>query len=329
VAGEWVSTPVGSVMLGLFLLILLTRGLGQSALSVVSLALVGKTAGRRSGPALGVYSALVAAGFMAAFGAVKYAVEERGAGWRTLWAGIGVTLLAFGLLAWPLVRPTGFPRGAGERDGGDGRDAPDGLTLGEALRTPAFWVFGLASSLYGLIAAGVSLFNQSILAERGFDRSVFLTITTVTPLIGLAANLVTGWLATRWGMGRLMAVAMLVLTAALLCFPLVKTLGQVYAYAAAMGIAGGMVTVLFFAVWGHAFGTRHLGQIQGAAQTLTVLASAVGPLILAAGQRAAGSYVPSFQVLAAAAAVLGVAAWFVPLPRRPTPATGFIHDLDQ
>ena len=41
-------------------------------------------------------------------------------------------------------------------------------TLGEALRSPAFWVFGLGSSLYGLIAAGIALFNQSILLERRF-----------------------------------------------------------------------------------------------------------------------------------------------------------------
>lgn len=70
-----------------------------------------------------------------------------------------------------------------------------GLTLGQALATPTFWVFALATSLYGLIAAGVSLFNQSILEERHFGRDVFLTITTVTPLIGLASNLTTGWVA--------------------------------------------------------------------------------------------------------------------------------------
>ena len=41
-------------------------------------------------------------------------------------------------------------------------------TLAAALRSPAFWVFGIASSLYGLAASGIGLFNESILAERGF-----------------------------------------------------------------------------------------------------------------------------------------------------------------
>src|SRR5262245_30263271 len=64
VGGEEIVEVAGAaVMLDLFLLVLLTRGLGQSALSVVSLALVGKAAGRRNGMAIGVYSFLVAIGF--------------------------------------------------------------------------------------------------------------------------------------------------------------------------------------------------------------------------------------------------------------------------
>jgi MFS family permease len=166
----------------------------------------------------------------------------------------------------------------------------------------------------------VSLFNQSLLAERGFDQSVFLTVTAVGPLVGLAANVAAGWLATRCRLNRLLTAAMGVLAGSLLAFPYVGTLAGVYAYAVAMGVAGGMVTVLFFAVWGQAFGTRHLGQIQGAAQLLTVLASAAGPLLLAASHRASGSYVPAFQWLAGAALALAFAAWFVRLPRPPRPA---------
>ncbi len=327
--------------LSLFVLVLLTRGLGQSALSVVSITLVGKSSGKRSGLAVGVYSFLTALGFMAAFAGVKAAYEAGGVEWRTLWAGIGLHLIALGPIAWLLLRPaseryshppcdgeegvrfrepvsTGFtpappsplsrPRESGEE--------VQSFTLRQALLSPAFWVFGLATSLYGMIASGISLFNQAILQERGFERDVFLTITTFSPLVGLASNLVTGWLASRWSHGRLTCLAMLVLTAALLAFPFVQTLVQVYLYAAAMGVAGGMITVIFFAVWGQAFGKAHLGQIQGAAQMLTVLASAVGPLLLAVCFERTGSYVPLYQYLAAASGLLAVCAYWVPTPMR-------------
>lgn len=116
-----------------------------------------------------------------------------------------------------------------------------------------------------------------------------------------------------------MCIAMLVLAAALLAFPFVQTLVEVYVYAATMGVAGGMVTVLFFAIWGQRFGPAHLGKIQGAAQMMTVLASAVGPLLLATSKSWTGSYVPLFQYAAAATALLGVAAFFTAVPPlRPT-----------
>jgi Major Facilitator Superfamily len=305
---EWSPVP-----LDLFLLVLLTRGLGQSALSVVSLALIGKSAGDRPGIVIGLYSFLVAVGFMAAFSVVKAAFEQLHADWRTVWAGIGWALIAFGVLALVVV-PRRESATATARSGEQW-----GLTLGAALATPGFWVFTSATSFYGLVAAGMSLFNQSLLAERGFDRGVFLTISTVTPLIGLGANLAAGWLATRLRLGMLLAASLLILAGALACFPMVSTLAQVYAYAGAMGVAGGILTVVFFTVWRQAFGPANLGQIQGAAQLLTVLASAAGPLVLAAGHRAYGSYAPVVQNLAVVAAGFAVAAFVVPLPKSAAP----------
>jgi len=304
------------VPLDLFLLVLLTRGLGQSALSVVSLALVGKAAGDRPGAVIGVYSFLVAVGFMAAFAGVKAAFEQFHADWRTVWAAMGWVLI--GLSGLTLL----FVRNWGQGAAGQGRairGESQSLTLGAALLTPGFWVFGLATSFYGMVAAGMSLFNQSLLAERGFDRGIFLTITTVTPLIGLAANLLAGWLATRIRLGVLLASGLLVQAVALAAFPVVSTLPQVYAYAAAMGVAGGVLTVVFFTVWRQAFGPTHLGQIQGAAQLLTVLASAAGPLVLAAGHRSYGSYAPVVQNLAVVAAAFAVAAMLTPLPTANAP----------
>jgi len=301
---EWPAVP-----LGLFVLVLLTRGLGQSALSVVSLALVGRAGGRKAGLVIGVYSFLVAIGFMAAFAAVKVALERFEVGWRELWGGMGIILLVAGLVAAVFAR-TPATSDAEESTAAGARDH----TLGQALLTPAFWAFGLATSFYGMVAAGMSLFNQSILAERNFGRDVFLTITVVSPIVGLAANLATGFLATRVRLGTLAAIALGIQTVALLSFPAVSTLTHVYLYAVGMGVAGGMITVIFFTAWGQMYGTRYLGQIQGAAQLLTVLASAIGPLVLAAGHRSAGSYTPVIQSLAVASAVLGGIVWLVSTP---------------
>ena len=69
----------------------LTRALGQSALSVVSLAMVGQWFVRRIDTAMAVYSVVMSIGFMMAFPLVGTLVQQWG--WRTAWFAIGVALI--------------------------------------------------------------------------------------------------------------------------------------------------------------------------------------------------------------------------------------------
>ncbi len=301
----------------LALLITLTRGLGQSALSVISITMVGQWFVRRLSSAMGVYTIVLSLGFMLAFPLVGATVINYG--WRTAWTGIGlVLLLGLAPLGWLLVRRTPEACGLsldGERvvENSAANDAT-GRTLLQALSTPAFWIFGLASSVYGLAASGIGLFNESILAERGFDASTYHRTLVISALTALFGNFLGGWLASKWSMNRLMALAMGLLAGSLVALPHVTTQAHIAAYALVMGLAGGFVIVIFFTFWSRAFGRAHLGKIQGAAQALTVLASAVGPLLLAECVTRTGSYAAMFYTLAAIVAVLGLGAWFVTVP---------------
>jgi MFS family permease len=111
-----------------------------------------------------------------------------------------------------------------------------------------------------------------------------------------------------------MAIAMALLAVSLFALPHVHTQTHVILYAVVMGLAGGFVIVIFFSFWSHAFGRAHLGQIQGSAQTLTVVASAVGPLILAKCFELTGSYAAIFYLLGVIVIVLGILAWLVSVP---------------
>ncbi len=298
-------------VIALCITITLTRGFGQSALSVVSLALVGKWFARRLNYAMGVYSLLVGVGFIAAFPSVGQAVLSFG--WRAAWAGIGWSLLVVLMpVAWLVVRNNPEEQG----DDRETHASVSDLTVWDAMRTPAFWVFALSSSMFGLVYSGISLFNESILVQRGFDASTYHTVLVVSTLLGLLANFGGGWLATFWPIQRLMGVGMAVLGGALLALPMVRTYTHVMLYGVTMGVAGGIVTVVFFSVWGQVFGRAHLGRIQGCAQMMTVFASAVGPLLLAETFRQTGSYDLLFYNLAAVVFVLGISCWWVGVPRR-------------
>jgi MFS family permease len=295
--------------------ITLTRGFGQSALSVVSLALVGKWFGRKLNYAMGVYSLLVGLGFVCAFPTVGGIVLR--SGWRTAWDGIGWTLALLVPVSWLIVR-NGPEKHESQSsaEGTESQDSKADFNLREALRTAAFWLFAVSSSMFGLVYSGISLFNQSILEQRGFDASTYHTVLVISTLVGLLANFGGGWLATRWPIQRLTGLGMAVLGAALCALPLVRSRAHVIAYAISMGVSGGIVTVTFFSVWGQVYGRSHLGKIQGCAQMMTVLASAIGPLLLAETLQSTGTYDLIFYGLAVVVTVLALASLFVRLPVR-------------
>jgi MFS family permease len=305
---------------GLLITLVLTRGLGQSALSVVSLALVGKWFSKKLPLAMGIFSLLVGIGFMTAFPVVGHSVINHG--WRPVWSIVGWSLVGFMAIAWLLARRT--PESIGlVVDGGDevettpksSDDSETGFTLAEALASPAFWAYALAASLFGLISAGLMLFNESILKEHGFDSHMAVNVIAVVFFAGLVANVVGGMLGGKWPVGRLMACAMFLLAVSLICLPLARGKSAVYSYAVLNGVAGGIVTVAFFVCWGKVFGRRHLGSIQGAAQGLTVITSSAGPILLAECVHHFGSSQPLFYALAPVVAVLGVFCALAPVPK--------------
>lgn len=300
------------------ILITLTRGIGQSALSVVSITMVGQWFVRRLNLAMAVYTIALSIGFMLAFPLIGAIVLSNG--WRTAWWIVGLALLV-GLAPLALLLVRRSPESCsididGEARSDDvGREVREDYTLGEALSTPSFWVFGVASAVYGLIASGIALFNESILAERRFDASTYHRSLIIVALTSLVGNFLGGWIASKWKMNRLLAVAMVLLAGSLVALPHVSTQMHVALYAAVMGLAGGFVIVIFFSFWSAAYGRKHLGKIQGIAQALTVIASALGPLILAETASRTGSYATIFYLLTMVVLLLALCAWFVKVPQ--------------
>lgn len=309
----------GYLLVDLFTLVMLTRGLGQSALSVASLSLIGRTASRRGGWMMGVYSVLVSLGFLGAFWILGEVVKQHPDEWRQAWTGIGVTILGAAVFTAALVRnhllragdaslPEAEEKGVGQVE--------SSRTLTQAVRSPAFWTFGVAVSFYGMVAAGTSLFNENLLRDIVPEdtKRIFVNVTRLAIPVGLASNLLGGWLTTRWSLSRMLAGAMTALAAALATFPSLRGEWPIYLYAAVVAASGGVITVCFFAVWRIAFGPAHLGRIQGAAQMLTVLFSAVGPPLFGSAKARLGSYLPLFPYLAVASVLLALTACLAGLP---------------
>jgi hypothetical protein len=149
-------------------------------------------------------------------------------------------------LAWLVVRDR--PEETGGSAANELAESESGIAdigFADALRSPAFWVFALASSLFGLVYSGIALFNQSILELRGFDAGIYHTALVISTLVGLCANFGGGWLASS-GQFKLTGISMSVWL--LHCDAHSSTFMHVVAYAIAFGIVEES-TVVFFSVW--------------------------------------------------------------------------------
>ena len=294
----------------------LVRGLGQGALSVVAIALVGKWFRRRAGVAMGAFTLLLAVGFIAPIFAVEAAVAS--VGWRAAWQGIGLALL-FGLVPLGLLFARSTPEACGVVPDEPAIDADRSaaMTLGAALATPSFWVYTAAATVFNLIFSALTLDNELLLVEHGLDgKKANGLVLGVLMLSGLPANVIAGSLARHRPLGKLLGAGVLILAGSLLLFPLVSNLGLAAVYAVLLGASGGIITVIYFAVYGHTFGRTHLGSIQATVQVLSVFASASGPVLLAVVRERGGGTAPFFYTFAVIALMLAVAAWVVRPPVR-------------
>jgi len=190
------------------------------------------------------------------------------------------------------------------------------LTLREALLTPCFWVFAIGMALYGGLIASVSLFNESILRELGFGQETFRYAMAGLMSAGLLGNMIAAWSARRIGLPRVMAVSLAILTIVMLTYDRLQSDWQVITHAGIFGFCGGVFSVLFFTGFGQAFGHTHLGKIQGCAQALAVIASALGPWWLADVQQRLGSYFFAMTSVAPVFALVAICAWFTKIPSR-------------
>ncbi len=294
----------------------LVRGLGQGALSVVAIALVGKWFRRRAGVAMGAFALLLAVGFTAPVFAVGAAVKA--VGWRAAWDGVGWALL-LGLLPLGLVFARRSPEACGVAPDEPAPDVGGGeaMSLRAALRTPSFWVYTAAATAFNLIFSALTIDNALLLQEHGLDgEDANVLILGVLMLSGLPANVVAGWLARSRPLGGLLGAGVALLAASLMLFPFVSSLGSAAVYAALLGASGGVITVIYFAVYGHTYGRTHLGGIQATVQVLSVFASATGPVLLAFVRERNGGTAPFFLAFAGVALVLAVAAAAVRPPAR-------------
>jgi MFS family permease len=310
------------------------RMLGQGGLTLAGSQAVTVTFDRRRGTAMGLASAAGNAGVALSPVAVSALIGL--VGWRRsalVEAAVVVVLLL------PVAR-FGLPGRSPGRDrtlGGTKRSTletaelpevaasrtarPVGFLLRDALHTPMFWAMALALSATAMIVTGLSFNQISLLEHHGLSASAaaanFIPQTAAT----LAVSLLTGRLLDVLPGRAVMAGSMAALAVALIAATLAAPGWPALGYAVALGAANGGLRAQEATLLPRYYGLVDLGAIRGAVTTVSVAASAFGPLVLAAGVAAFGTYDPLLLILIAVPVAAGSFLLVAPDPRRRLAAT--------
>jgi MFS transporter, OFA family, oxalate/formate antiporter len=298
---DWLLLPLPPAVApgAAFVLILVgyfgVRFAGQGVLTSVSRNVLLMWFERRRGLVAGVRGVFVSLGFSLA--PLLLAAMIDGWGWRgALWLMAGVVGVGFSLLCLVAVRDT--PEACGlHPDGADGDDsqasgtaAGPAATLEQARRTAVFWIHAAALSMHALFGTAVTFHIVDIFAHAGRSRAEAFAYFLPQAIVSVTVNLTASTLADRTPLKPYLVLMLAGFVAgAIGLLRLDSDLGY-WMLVAGFGVGGGLWGVLSNLAYVRHFGRRHLGAISGLGTSLTVLASAVGPVLFALGLDVLGDY---------------------------------------
>lgn len=194
--------------------------------------------------------------------------------------------------------------------------AVPGLTVKQAVRSPALWMILISSFIVMAVTQGFSVHLFPILTESGIARGQAAQLMIVSAVAAVIGKLATGWMLDRF---RPNWVGGLTLAACALAFaPLMegaRSMPLVIFALVVNGYAIGTktnITLFFAAEYG---GMRNFGKIYGTISAIITFATALGPLIAGRLYDTSGSY-DSFLMLGVIGCVIG-GLMLVVLPSAP------------
>ena len=255
---------------------------------------------------------------------IAQAAMQAYGGWRAGWVAIGGTLLLVGFVpSWLLLvrRPEDVGLRPDQRTAAPGAGATSAapeprFSRAQALRTPAFWLLALFTTLIFPVQAGVSLHLAPHLIERGLSPVAAATVISSFSALSALATFSVGFLPRRWPVRTMLAGSGLLCGVGALALIDVGTMAGATMAAGLFGMGVGTVLTLLPVAWADYFGRASYGAIRGVALSMQVLAQATGPLMSGALRDASGDYTRSLTLFG----VLGILAALIACVARP-PAT--------
>ena len=196
--------------------------------------------------------------------------------WRT--AQMTIAIVAWMLLvpAALLVRAAPVPA---EASSGASAEGGEGMTVGQALRSPQFIVLSLTFFCCCAAHSGPIFHTVSYALACGLPAMTAVTIYSVEGLAGLGGRILFGLLGDRFGARRVVVAGLMVQAVGAGSYYFTRDAGEFYAVAILFGMAYGGVMPLYAVLAREYFPMRIMGTVFGGAAMISSLGMALGPAV--------------------------------------------------
>lgn len=295
------------------------RFFGQGSLMMCSANLVAQWFRDKRGFAMG----LMALGFAASMAIHPplghWLIGE--VGWRNAWLLLGVMtwlilIPPILLLIWNKPEDRGLaPDGAViEQTDASVQTPLDGLSLGEALRTPTFYIVTIGWAFIAMLVTTLHFHQVAIMTQQGVGADVAARLFPLSALTMVIAMPLVGRIFDRIRTRYVFAGGLVVTAASLVLASLAHDVATATAYAICFGLNNALSMTMFGYLMPRFFGRRHLGHLQGTGQLIGVVGASLGPLPVGVAFDLVGSAGTTLQLLAIGPSVWAIAALFLRTP---------------
>lgn len=253
----------------------------------------------------------ILSGAMGLGGVLIYAVNALivAYGWRTtlivIGIGIWVTCIPSSLVVRSRPEPYGLsPDGErvlnpahanGERPL---KKHMEGFTLGEAMKTRAYWAFALTMISSAAALHAVSVHVMPFLTSMNFSREEASLIASLLVFTSIAGRFGLGFLSSRVDIRTAMAIAMILQAAGLVFLSAVKEPWMALFFVVSFGTGYGGVATLRFSLGAQYFGRRAFGTIQGSVLGIMMIGTISSPILTGFCFDVVGDYRPAWLIIA-------------------------------
>ena len=257
------------------------RFCGQGALTMSSRNMVMMWFNKNRGKINSISSITVSLGFSSSPILINRLIDDHG--WQLSWQLLAICLFIFSFFIIQFYRnkPEDFnlnPDGIiNDSETIEVEEVENNLTLVEAKKTRAFWMFGLILGFNSFFITGFTFHIVSIFASQDYTKSqaiaVFLPISIIAISVSTLCNILSDYVSHKIYLYAMIFGGILASFGLLF---LSSTFG-IYILISGLGLLGGLFSVVNAVTWPKYFGRKYLGSITGKVMSFLVIASAIAP----------------------------------------------------